>query len=106
MIEMLMYSIITGIICGFITTIWIKSIIIARIEEDDEEEDIESNIIPGRLETVEGRIFLYNRETDEFLAVGDTWEELNKKATQRFPNKFFDVPKKEIERAIEYSELK
>lgn len=109
MYEYLFYSIITGMICGFITTAWIKAIILQRIEEEEESElQSEVNaeqIIRGRIETTEGYLLIYNRDTGDFLANGRSWDELNDKLTQRFPNTFFDVPTVEIERAKEYAEV-
>lgn len=54
------------------------------------------HVIPARIEEVNGMIYLYNRETEEFLGQGTTFQELNDSVKMRYPNKLFDVAQGEL----------
>ena len=54
------------------------------------------NVIDSRIEEANGLLFLYNRETNEFLGQGKDLKELNEVVMKRFPNKLFNVPQDEL----------
>jgi hypothetical protein len=57
---------------------------------------LKETIIPARIEVANGVFYMYNRETNEFLAQGNTFDELEKTARSKFPNKLFNVPQSEL----------
>lgn len=65
-------------------------------------EAFEERVIRARLEFDSNIMLCYNRETDEFLAQAKTWDELNTVLKNRFPDKMFDVPQEQINRAQTY----
>lgn len=78
-----------------------------RMQSDKLDEAIQSGlsklketIIPARIEDVNGILFLYNRETEEFLAQGKDMTELNRSARERFPDKLFNVPQDELDKFL------
>lgn len=70
----------------------------AFIEEKVAEgmKKLKETIIPSKIERVDELLFLYNADTNEFIAQGKDFEELNKNAKVRFPDKLFNVPQDEI----------
>ncbi len=81
--------------------------VLAKIAEIKQEELIDrkvaegmqklkETIIPSKIEVVNNSLFLYNAETNEFIAQGKDFEDLNKNAKVRFPDKLFNVPQDEI----------
>jgi len=42
---------------------------------------------------------MYNRETNEFIAQGNTFEELETRLKKEFPDKYFDVKQEDIDYA-------
>lgn len=61
-------------------------------------QDLKDKIIPARIDDVNGMLFLYNRETEEFLAQGKNMDELNRIAKQLYPNKLFNVPQEQLDK--------
>lgn len=53
-------------------------------------------VVPSKIEKIDNRFFMYNRDTNEFLAHGKDYEELEENARIKYPNKMFDVPKEEL----------
>lgn len=69
-----------------------------RIEEATEEviQRFRKHVIPCKIEKVDDRFFMYNRETEEFVAHGTSYEELQENAKAKFPDKMFDVTQEEL----------
>ena len=61
-------------------------------------EKLKETIVPARIEDVNGLLFLYNRETEEFLGQGKDMQELNDVVRKRFPNRLFNVPQDELDK--------
>lgn len=57
---------------------------------------LKETIIPSRIEEHGGYLYLYNSETEDFIAQGKDMEELNANAKIRFPDKLFHVPQEVI----------
>lgn len=57
---------------------------------------LKETIIPSVIEESNGILYLYNAETNEFIAQGKNFEDLNHNAKARFPDKLFNVPQDEI----------
>ena len=95
-----------GIVFGiFISFALIKLIaaVVRKMAEDtlDEKlkeglEKLKEKIIPSRIERVNGMLYLYNKETEEFLGQGKDMQELNDVVKARFPDKLFNVPREEL----------
>ena len=47
-------------------------------------------------------MFMYSKDDNEFIAQGESWEELNKNTKARFPDSMFNVPTSEIKKAMDY----
>lgn len=67
---------------------------------DKMEEEEEAQILPMTFEIMEDQkqVFAYHHTTGDFLAQGDTMEELFKRVQDRFPNKELIADKIELER--------
>lgn len=61
-------------------------------------DKIRERIIPARIEEVNGSLFLYNSETNEFLGQGKNFTELENAVRVKYPNKLFNVPQKELDK--------
>lgn len=59
-------------------------------------ESIRERIIPSRIEEENGMLYLYNKETNEFLGQGKNFVDLEKNVREKFPNKLFNVPQEEL----------
>lgn len=104
MIEILFVGIISGIISGFLSFYFFKRELLADSEDLEEElEDVISKfkrvVVPCRLEFVNDTILIYNRETDEFITQGKSFEELENNLKSLHPEKYFDVKEEEIKLA-------
>lgn len=71
-----------------------------HVEEMQEKaiETLRETIIPSKIEEHNGLLLLYNKETNEFLAQGTTFEELEKAVHSRFPDKLFNVPSSQLDK--------
>lgn len=69
---------------------------------EDVLEAFEERVVPARIEFESNQMLCYNRDTDEFLAQATTWDELNDILKSRFPDKMFDVPQDQINKAQVY----
>lgn len=54
-------------------------------------------VVPSRLEEYGGMLFLYNKETNEYIGQGLTLAELERNVKNRFPEKLFNVKQEEID---------
>ncbi|ATV46377.1 hypothetical protein [Lake Baikal phage Baikal-20-5m-C28] len=54
-------------------------------------------VVPSRLEEYGGMLFLYNKETNEYIGQGLTLAELERNVKKRFPEKLFNVKQEEID---------
>lgn len=65
-------------------------------EINERIESIRERIIPSRIEEENGMLYLYNKDTNEFLGQGKTFVDLEKNVREKFPNKLFNVPQEEL----------
>lgn len=70
-----------------------------RIDDSIEKTitKLRKSIIEARIDKVDDRLFLYNRITEEFIAQGNSFDELEKNARIKCPGKLFNVPQSELE---------
>ena len=97
-----------GVLIGTILTLAVIKLMAAiirhAIEDDVEEkvreglEKLKARIVPSRIELVNGMLYLYNRETEEFLGQGKDMQELNDVMKARFPDKLFNVAQAELDK--------
>ena len=57
-------------------------------------------VIPSIIEQVGDYLFLYNKETGEYIAQGKTFSELEINAKNRYPEKLFNVKQSEIDKHL------
>jgi hypothetical protein len=88
---------------GLLTYI-INVIRIRKLENDidnairDSLKRLKDMIISSRLEVENGMIYLYNKETNQFLGQGKNMKELNDVVMVRFPGKLFNVSSEQLEK--------
>lgn len=97
-----------GLLCGILLIVLVVILVVnalarARLKyiEKKVEEGIAAfkrHVINSRIEDVNGQLFLYNKETDEFLGQGKDLQELNDVVMKRFPDKLFNVPQEELKK--------
>jgi hypothetical protein len=99
-----MLELIVGILIGYFLAECIRNIQ-TRLELRELEElydkkigELKERIVPARIEKENGMLYIYNRDTNEFLGQATTFIELEKALREKFPNKLFNVPSKEIEK--------
>lgn len=99
-----MLELIVGVLLGYFLAECVRDIR-TRIEMreieklyDEKITQLKERIIPSRIEKENGILYIYNRETNEFLGQATTFVELEKTLRQKFPDKLFNVPSIEIEK--------
>ena len=106
-----MLELIVGILIGYFLAECVRNvqtrIELRELEElyDEKITKLKERIIPSRIEEENGMLYIYNRETNEFLGQATTFVELEKTLREKFPDKLFNVPSKEIEKYNERSSL-
>lgn len=102
-----MLELIVGIMLGYFLAQCIRHIQtrieLREIEElyDEKINQLKERIIPSRIEKENGMLYMYNRETNEFLGQAKNFRDLEKCLREKFPDKLFNVPHKEIEKYYE-----
>lgn len=59
---------------------------------DETMRKLKDTIVPARIEVNQGVLYMYHRDTNEFLAQGNTFKDLEEAARSKYPNKLFNVP--------------
>ena len=101
MLEFL-FGIITGILVYRALIAYAAYALEKKIDKKVSElmSEMKKSMIDSKIEMANGIYYLYNRDTNEFLAQGATFEELEKAARSKYPNKMFNVPHKELMSAM------
>jgi hypothetical protein len=68
-----------------------------KLEQDLEE--VKSKIIHTELVFESNSLLLYNKETNEFIAQANTWDELNEILSERYPDYFFHLENEIMKKA-------
>lgn len=68
-----------------------------RQERLADESGAPAEAILVQKEEQQGLVYLFNKETDQFLGQGKTIEDALKQASSRFPNKIFWLPKSQAD---------
>lgn len=93
-----------GLLAGILLTNIISAIKVRlEVQELDKQfkeklEKLKEKIIPSRIEEVNGSLFLYNKETNEFLGQGKTLDDLESNVRLKYPNKLFNVSQTELDK--------
>lgn len=105
-----------GIAIGVIGTVIVLNILARFVDEirnkqldiklEEGLKKLREVVIPSRIEVVNGMLFLYNKENDEFIAQGKNFIELNDNAKARYPEKLFNVPQDEIDAVTKGTSIK
>jgi hypothetical protein len=108
MIEIFLSGIISGIVAGLIVILYSKYVQFKRVSKvityaQNILDELENRVINTRLEFDNNCIRAYNSDSDEFLAQGISWEEINLNLKKRYPNNFFNVAQEQIIRAEKFS---
>jgi hypothetical protein len=94
-----------GLVLGVIITISINAyryhrttneILTAAVEA---LETIKEKVVMAKIEVENNKLFMYDRKSGQFLATGNTMEEIEKKLKLDYPGKFFDVNQDELDTA-------
>lgn len=108
MIDVIISGLISGVVSAGVVILYSKHIQSQRTlrmldAAQGMLEAIEESVINTRIEFDEKTMRAYNRDTDEFLAQGKDWEELNRVLRSRFPDKMFNVNQEQIDRATSFN---
>lgn len=55
-------------------------------------EELKSKMINSRIDEVNGALYLYSEDNGEFLCQANSFPELEKIASEKFPGKLFNIP--------------
>jgi len=108
MTEIFLSGIISGLVAGIVVVLYSKYVHYKRVSKvityaQSIVDELENRIINTRLEFDNNCIRAYNNDSDEFLAQGVSWNEINSNLKRRFPGNFFNVPQEQIIRAEKFS---
>lgn len=98
-------GIILGLIIGVaIPSIWFWMVLVRNINIEKATSaglaKFRETVIPSIIEQVGDYLFLYNKETGEYIAQGKTFSELEINAKNRYPEKLFNVKQSEIDKHL------
>lgn len=101
MIEIMLFTLIIGLI-GFIggwyAREWYAKRVVHMLEQrlGRMAEEMKKRAVEVRVEQQGDTFFVYNANTGEFLAQGDSHEAITKTLNDRFPNTFFTADRDEL----------
>lgn len=108
MIDIILTGLISGAVSAGLVILYSKHIQSQRLTRMMDAaqgmlDAIEESVINARIEFDENIMRAYNNDTDEFLAQGKDWEELNRLLRSRFPDKMFNVSQDQIDKATSFN---
>lgn len=71
-------------------------------EYDEMVENDDRELVDAYIEKTETYLLLYRKDSNDFIAQGSSWEELNKNAITRYPDVMFNVTPEDIKLAKEF----
>jgi hypothetical protein len=92
-----------GVVIGHVLTRAYDAYVSTQLDRELTEKlkarlaQLKERIVNSRIEEVNGSLFLFNRETDEFLGQGKDIYELEENVKNKYPNKLFNVPSDQLE---------
>jgi hypothetical protein len=86
----LLISFAAVLVFGFVIGWWFREFVAAiRIKQLIESVDVSNDVVRIRMERVDGMIYIYNMETNEFMAQGETRNVVERNLKKRFPDTVF-----------------
>ena len=95
LIDIIVSSVITSVLTSFFIGLFMARLA-SRIMDSMDEEDEELIL---NLEFIEKSIYIYDKESDEFIVQGNSWDSLQEELRKRFPNKTIIINEKQLEQA-------
>jgi hypothetical protein len=78
------------LVFGFMVGWWFREFVAKiKIKQLIESVDISNDVVRIRLERMDGMIYIYNMETNEFMAQGETRNVVERNLKKRFPDTVF-----------------
>jgi hypothetical protein len=86
----LLISFAAVLVFGFVIGWWFREFVATlRIKQLIESVDVSNDVVRIRMERVDGMIYIYNMETNEFMAQGETRNVVERNLKKRFPDTVF-----------------
>jgi hypothetical protein len=78
------------LVFGFVIGWWFREFVAKiKIKQLIESVDVSNDVVRIRMERVDGMIYIYNMETNEFMAQGETRNVVERNLKKRFPDTVF-----------------
>jgi hypothetical protein len=89
-----------GIVIGWrAREVHAQMIVSEFLKDHDLSKDEAKELIPIHIVTENGVMYVYHNDTNEFMAQGNTKEDLEKNLESRFPGKRFACEKEDMQKA-------
>ena len=86
----LLLSFVAILVFGFMVGWWLREFVAKiKIKQLIESIDVPNDVVRIRLERMNGMIYIYNMETNEFMAQGKTRNVVERNLKERFPDTVF-----------------
>jgi hypothetical protein len=86
----LLISFAAVLVFGFVIGWWFREFVAKiKIKQLIESVDVSNDVVRIRLERMDGMIYIYNMETNEFMAQGETRNVVERNLKKRFPDTVF-----------------
>jgi len=86
----LLLSFAAVLVFGFMIGWWFREFVAKiKIKQLIESVDVSNDVVRIRMERVDGMIYIYNMETNEFMAQGETRNVVERNLKKRFPDTVF-----------------
>jgi hypothetical protein len=86
----LLLSFVAILVFGFMVGWWFREFVAKiKIKQLIESVDVSNDVVRIRLERMDGMIYIYNMETNEFMAQGETRNVVERNLKKRFPDTVF-----------------
>ena len=86
----LLFAFAIVLVFGFAVGWWYREFVAGlKIKHLLESVDVSNDVVRIRMERVDGMIYIYNMETNEFMAQGETRNVVERNLKKRFPDTVF-----------------
>jgi len=104
--DLIYVGLVSGLISSFITIFAITQMVNGFVESTrDRLTELlkdDTDLVDCYLVFNDKMMYMYNKDNNEFIAQGSTWEELNSNTSSRHKNVMFNLPTSEIDKAKEF----
>ena len=105
--DIVFVGLVSGLVSGVIVIIGITHFVEGYVETFREHMrqiiDDDDDIIDAYITFENDLMLLHRKDNNQFIAQGESWEDLNKNAIKRFPDIQFNVVTDEINKAKEFN---